>query len=166
MNIVLPSLGDIDEVEVTEICVAVGDLVSAEDSIIVIESDKASMEVPAGHQGTVTELHVSVGDLLNEGAVIGTLTESAAVTTTESTAQSAPQDDQGGLVEPEREQSSSDTVAPMPLGNRLCRYSCRIWAILTRYEVIEVAAQPGTSVNPGDLLVVLESDKGVHGNPH
>ena len=78
MNIVLPSLGDIDEVEVTEICVAVGDLVSAEDSIIVIESDKASMEVPAGHQGTVTELHISVGDMLNEGAVIGTLTESAA----------------------------------------------------------------------------------------
>ena len=131
MNIVLPSLGDIDEVEVTEICVAVGDLVSAEDSII-IESDKASMEVPAGHQGTVTELHVSVGIPLNEGAVIGTLTESAAVTTTESTAQSAPQDDQGGLVEPERSNLPAIPSPPMPLGNRLCRYSCRIWAILTR----------------------------------
>ena len=43
MNIVLPSLGDIEEVEVTEICVAVGDAVGADDPIIVIESDKASM---------------------------------------------------------------------------------------------------------------------------
>jgi pyruvate dehydrogenase E2 component (dihydrolipoamide acetyltransferase) len=159
LNIVLPSLGDIDEVEVTEICVAVGDLVSAEDSIIVIESDKASMEVPAGHQGTVTELHVSVGDLLNEGAVIGTLTESAAVTTTESTAQSAPQDDQGGLVEPEREQSSSDTVAPHPAGQQTVQILVPDMGDIDEVEVIEVAAQPGTSVNPGDLLVVLESDK-------
>ena len=159
MNIVLPSLGDIDEVEVTEICVAVGDLVSAEDSIIVIESDKASMEVPAGHQGTVTELHVSVGDLLNEGAVIGTLTESAAVTTTESTAQSAPQDDQGGLVEPEREQSSSDTVAPHAAGQQTVQILVPDMGDIDEVEVIEVAAQPGTSVNPGDLLVVLESDK-------
>ena len=67
--------GDIDEVEVTEICVAVGDVVNAEDSIIVIESDKASMKRPAGREGTVTELHVSVGDMLSEGATIGVLSE-------------------------------------------------------------------------------------------
>ena len=84
MNIVLPSLGDIDEVEVTEICVSVGDVVSAEDSVIVIESDKASMEVPAGHEGTVTKLHVSVGDMLSEGAAIGVLSQ----TKTEAAAES------------------------------------------------------------------------------
>ena len=73
MNIVLPSLGDIEEVEVTEICVAVGDAVGAEDPIIVIESDKASMEVPAGDAGTIVELNIALGDQLGEGAVIGRL---------------------------------------------------------------------------------------------
>jgi pyruvate/2-oxoglutarate dehydrogenase complex dihydrolipoamide acyltransferase (E2) component len=73
LNIVLPSLGDIDEVEVTEICVTVGDTVDAESPIIVIESDKASMEVPAGAAGTIAELQVSIGDRLGEGAVIGRL---------------------------------------------------------------------------------------------
>ena len=116
------------------------------------------MEVPAGHQGTVTELHVSVGDLLNEGAVIGTLTESAAVTTTESTAQSAPQDDQGGLVEPRGAIFQRYRRPP-------CRWATGVQILvpdmgdIDEVEVIEVAAQPGTSVNPGDLLVVLESDK-------
>ena len=71
MNIVLPSLGDIEEVEVTEICVAGGDAVGAEDPIIVIESDKASMEVPAGDAGTIVELNIALGDQLGEGAVIG-----------------------------------------------------------------------------------------------
>ena len=75
MNIILPSLGDIDEVEVTEICVAIGAEVGAEDSVIVIESDKASMEVPAGADGTITELLVQLGDRLGEGAVIGVLAE-------------------------------------------------------------------------------------------
>ena len=73
MNIVLPSLGDIEEVEVTEICVAVSDVVGADDPIIVIESDKASMEVPAGNAGTIVEISVALGEQLGEGAIIGKL---------------------------------------------------------------------------------------------
>ena len=122
-DIVLPSLGDIDEVEVTEICVAVGDLVSAEDSIIVIESDKASMEVPAGHQGTVTELHVSVGDLLNEGAVIGTLTESGSSNDHRNPLHSQrPKTIRWPLWSRRGSNLPAIPSPPMPLGNRLCRY--------------------------------------------
>ena len=153
MNIVLPSLGDIDEVEVTEICVAVGDVVGAEDSIIVIESDKASMEVPAGHQGTVTELHVSVGDMLTEGAAIGTLAESKAATTAESAAQ-ATTDNDGA--EPELEQAA---VAAPADGQQTVQILVPDLGDIEQVEVIEIAAQSGTSVGPGDLLVVLESDK-------
>ena len=53
MDVLIPNLGDIDEVEVTELCVSVGDLVGENDPIIVIESDKASMEVPAGVTGVL-----------------------------------------------------------------------------------------------------------------
>ena len=157
MNIVLPSLGDIDEVEVTEICVTVGDVVSAEDSIIVIESDKASMEVPAGHLGTVTELHISVGDMLSEGAVIGSLSESEEATTAESAAEPAPQD---ARVESEPEQSPNDAIVAAPAGGQqTVQILVPDLGDIEQVEVIEVAGQPGTVVSPGDLLVVLESDK-------
>ena len=157
MNIVLPSLGDIDEVEVTEICVTVGDVVSAEDTIIVIESDKASMEVPAGHQGTVTELHISVGDMLSEGAAIGSLSESEEATTAESAAEPAPQD---ARVESEPEQSPNDAIVAVPAsGQQTVQILVPDLGDIEQVEVIEVAGQPGTVVSPGDLLVVLESDK-------
>ena len=51
-DIRVPDIGDVDEVEIIEICVAVGDLVEANETIVVIESDKASMEVPAGLVGS------------------------------------------------------------------------------------------------------------------
>ena len=70
MQIKIPNLGDIDEVEVIEICVAVGDSVGANDTLIVIESDKASMDVPAEVAGTVTALHVALGDMVAEGSLI------------------------------------------------------------------------------------------------
>ena len=65
-EITVPNLGDIDEVEVIEICVSEGDEVSAEDTMIVIESDKASMDVPAGVAGTVQSIAVQLGDRLRK----------------------------------------------------------------------------------------------------
>ena len=156
MNIVLPSLGDIDEVEVTEICVSVGDVVSAEDSVIVIESDKASMEVPAGHEGTVTELHVSVGDMLSEGAAIGVLSQSKTGTAAESPAQPLPRSE---LVDSKSRQHAGDDVEAPAGGPQTVQILVPELGDIEQVEVIEVAAQTGTLVNPGDLLVVLESDK-------
>ena len=76
MKIVLPDIGNVEEAEVTEICVSTGQLVGADDTVIVIESDKASMEVPAGAEGIVSEIQVAIGDLLNEGSIIGVLDNS------------------------------------------------------------------------------------------
>lgn len=156
MNIVLPSLGDIDEVEVTEICVAVGDVVNAEDSIIVIESDKASMEVPAGREGTVTELHVSVGDMLSEGAAIGVLSEAEVGTAAESPAQPSAQNE---LVDSESRQPANDDAEAPAGGQQTVQILVPDLGDIEQVEVIEVAVQTGMSVSPGDLLVVLESDK-------
>ena len=81
MKIVLPDIGNVEEAEVTEICVSTGQLVGADDTVIVIESDKASMEVPAGAEGVVSEIQVAIGDLVNEGSIIGVLDNSATKTT-------------------------------------------------------------------------------------
>ena len=70
MDIRIPDIGDAQDVEVIELCVAAGDTVAVNDALIVIESDKASMEVPAPAAGTVQEVLVSLGDLVNEGDAI------------------------------------------------------------------------------------------------
>ena len=67
MDVVIPDIGDAEDVEVIEVCVGVGDAVGENDALIVIESDKASMEVPAPVVGTVTEVLVALGDHVNTG---------------------------------------------------------------------------------------------------
>ena len=66
----VPDLGDFGEVPVIEIHVAAGDVVSAEDPLITLESDKASMDIPSPAAGTVRELQVKVGDLVSRGSAI------------------------------------------------------------------------------------------------
>ncbi len=70
MTVAVPDIGDFDSVEVIEILVAVGDAVQAEDSLISLESDKATMEIPSPYAGVVKELKVAVGDKVSEGSVI------------------------------------------------------------------------------------------------
>src|SRR5690554_3162325 len=78
VTIVVPDIGDATDVEVIEIMVAVGDTVAAEQSLITVESDKASMEVPASHAGVVTAVKVKLGDKVNEGSEIIEVQSSAA----------------------------------------------------------------------------------------
>lgn len=73
INVVVPDIGDFSEVEVIEVLVSVGDTVDVESSLITVESDKASMEIPSSHAGTVTSLAVKVGDKVSKGSVVLTL---------------------------------------------------------------------------------------------
>ena len=63
----IPDLGDVDEVEVIEVCVEVGQKVESEDSIMILETDKAAMEIPASADGVVKNIHIKVGDMVKEG---------------------------------------------------------------------------------------------------
>ncbi len=69
----VPDIGDFTDVPVIEILVSVGDAVAAEDPLVTLESDKATMDVPAPSAGTVTQLRVSIGDRVSEGSVLLTL---------------------------------------------------------------------------------------------
>jgi len=66
----LPDIGDFDQVDVIEVLVAEGDSIEAEASMITLESDKATMEIPSPHAGIVKKLKVAVGDKISEGAVV------------------------------------------------------------------------------------------------
>ena len=69
-DILVPDIGDADSVEVIEVCVNSGDTIAVEDSIIVLESDKATIEVPAPAAGEVAEVKIKVGDKVSEGDLI------------------------------------------------------------------------------------------------
>ena len=69
----VPDIGDFDDVPVIEILVSVGDTVAVEDPLVTLESDKATMDVPAPFAGVVNELSVSVGDRVSEGSLLLTL---------------------------------------------------------------------------------------------
>lgn len=73
LTITLPALGDFDEIEVIEVLIAPGDVIEAEDSIIILESDKATMEIPSPYSGKVVSLQVNVGDRISEGTEIAKL---------------------------------------------------------------------------------------------
>lgn len=70
VEIVVPDIGNFDSVDVIEVLVAVGDTIAKEDSLITVESDKASMDIPSSHAGVVKELKVAVGDKVAKGSLI------------------------------------------------------------------------------------------------
>lgn len=69
-EILVPDIGDFDSVEIIELLVSEGDVVQAEDSLITVESDKASMEIPSSETGKIIKLKVAIGDNISEGSVI------------------------------------------------------------------------------------------------
>jgi pyruvate dehydrogenase E2 component (dihydrolipoamide acetyltransferase) len=77
IEVAVPDIGDFTDVPIVEILVAAGDAVDAEAPLLVLESDKATMEIPAPEAGVVQELKVSVGDTVSEGTVLLTLAPSA-----------------------------------------------------------------------------------------
>jgi len=72
-EVLLPDIGDYENVDIIEILVSVGDRVDVDGSLIVLESDKATMEIPSPFAGVVTEIHVALGDQVSRGALIATL---------------------------------------------------------------------------------------------
>src|SRR5512139_3531020 len=83
VEVKVPDIGDFKDVEVIEVLVKPGDAVAKEQSLVTVESDKASMEIPSSHAGVVKELKVKLGDKISEGSLLLTLESST-------TAQAAP----------------------------------------------------------------------------
>src|ERR1017187_1757753 len=70
IEVKVPDIGDFKEVEVIELLVKVGDTVKVDQSLITVESDKASMEIPSSHAGVVKELKIKIGDKVAEGSLV------------------------------------------------------------------------------------------------
>ena len=171
-TIVVPDIGGAEGAEVVELLVAVGDAIELEQSLIVLESDKASMEIPASHAGVVVELKMAVGDQLSEGDAILTLDTSVAdsdgaetshqeasstdqsATSTDAELASSQSADEGNVVvatadpEASASQAVSEQIVEVPdIGTD------------GDVEVVELCVSVGDMIGEGDSVVVLESDK-------
>ncbi|MCY4045999.1 MAG: dihydrolipoyllysine-residue acetyltransferase [Cellvibrionales bacterium] len=147
-----PDLGGAENVEIIEVCVSAGDTVEAEDSLVVVESDKASMEIPAPKAGKVVAVLVNEGDSLNEGDVILELEAEEGGAEAEAPVEPAP--------EVKEEASVEETPAPVvdPQVSSIQSYNIPDIGGDSA-EVIEVCVAVGDEVEEGDSLIVLESDK-------
>ena len=145
----VPDIGDASNVTVIEVAVAQGDTVAEGDTLIVLESDKASMEIPADASGVVGAIHVSEGSEVNEGDAICELDSADAVG-------SAP------IEPPPAEALTAAPVAAAPVSQE-ATVSEQVVVPDTGsadgVTVIEVAVSVGDTVAEGDTLIVLESDK-------
>jgi len=104
----VPDIGDFDEVEVIEVLVSEGDTVEAEQSLITVESDKASMEIPADKGGKVVKLRIKVGDKVAQGAVIAEIEAQASEESQDPASGASAKAARGGGDSNERKERSSD----------------------------------------------------------
>ena len=161
----VPDIGGAEGAEVVEVLVAVGDVIELEQSLIVVESDKASMEIPASSVGTVTELRVAVGDAVSEGDVILVLATEGAASTP---AQVAPEPEPEKAIElPEPSASPAQTASAEatdisgPAADEMTSIPVRIPDLGSDQgaDLVEILVPVGTTVAEGDSLILLESDK-------
>ncbi|TMP71082.1 biotin/lipoyl-containing protein, partial [Pseudoalteromonas sp. S1608] len=140
-EVTVPDIGD-DEVEVTEIMVAVGDSVEEEQSILNVEGDKAAMEVPAPFAGTVKEIKVNTGDKVKTGSLVFVFEVSGGDN------QSAPAADSKAQEKPAEQTSASSTkeVSVPDIGD-------------DEVEVTEVMVAVGDSVEEEQSILNVEGDK-------
>jgi pyruvate dehydrogenase E2 component (dihydrolipoamide acetyltransferase) len=141
----VPDIGDFKDVPIIEVMVKAGDRVQPEDPLISLESDKATMEVPAPAAGMVKELRVKVGDKVSEGSLIlllesGAAEQAAAPAAAPKTAVSAPP-------APTSAPSGVAEVRVPDIGD------------FKDVPVIEILVKPGDTVKAEDPLITLESDK-------
>ena len=80
IEVIVPDIGNFKDVPIIEVCVKVGDTVKAEDALLTLESDKATIDIPSPADGVIKELKVSVGDKVSEGSLVVVLEAEAAAT--------------------------------------------------------------------------------------
>ena len=153
VEVKVPDIGDFDEVAVIELLVKAGDTVKAEQSLITVESDKASMEIPSSHAGVVKELKVQLGDKVKQGSLVLVLeAEGAGAAPAPSAAPAAAP--AAPVAAPAASPAATPAVAAGPIEVRVPDIGD-----FKDVAVIEVFVKPGDSIKVEQSLITVESDK-------
>ena len=157
IEIKVPDIGDFAEVTVIELMVKPGDTVKAEQSLITVESDKASMEIPSSHAGVVKELKVTLGDKVKEGSVVLMLEVAGAAAAAAPAVASAPVSESKQAAAPASVAPAATTTVAASVGP----IEVRVPDIgdFKDVTVIEVMVKPGDNIRVEQSLITVESDK-------
>ncbi len=156
-KILVPDVGG-DEVEVIEICVAAGDKLEADEGILTVETDKASMDIPAPFSGTLLSLSVSIGDKIKEGDVIAEMQNASATAPAEEVSPGEPAaiDASVAAAAPVVEAAP---VAAVAVASQLIDIAVPDIGEDGEVDCIEVLVSVGDVISEEDGLITLETDK-------
>ena len=154
VEVKVPDIGDFKEVEVIELMVKVGDTIKVDQSLLTVESDKASMEIPSSHAGVVKEIKVKVGDKVAEGSLIVIIDAegSAAAPAAEQAPAAAP-------AAAPAQQAAAPAPAAAPAAGGLQDVIVPDIGDFKEVEVIELMIKVGDTVKVEQSLLTVESDK-------
>ncbi|WP_299789955.1 pyruvate dehydrogenase complex dihydrolipoyllysine-residue acetyltransferase [uncultured Shewanella sp.] len=151
-EVLVPDIGG-DEVQVIEICAAVGDQLAAEESIITVESDKATMDIPAPFAGKLSELKVAVGDTVSEGTLIAMMSAQDAAD------EAVPQAPVQEAAPASAATPASPAPAPVSTGTEVIEVKVPDIGDAADVDIIEVLVAVGDSIDVDTGLITLETDK-------
>ncbi len=161
IEVQVPDIGDFDEVDVIEVLVAEGDRIEEDQSLITVESDKASMEIPSSAAGIVKSLKVKVGDKVSEGTVLlelepdaGAASASEPSATAENKASTETAADTSASVA-----AASASAAPADASGGVVQVVVPDIGDFDEVDVIEVLVNEGDTVQEEQSLITVESDK-------
>ena len=156
-QVLVPDVGG-DEVEIIELCVAVGDIVEAEDALVSVETDKASMDIPAPFAGKITEIKVAVGDKINEGDLVVMIEAAGAdAPVAEVEAPAAPV--AAPVVEAAPAPVVAEAAVAAPAASAVIEVVVPDIGEDGEVDVIEVLVAAGDVIEAEDGLITLETDK-------
>ena len=164
-QVTVPDIGGAEGAEVIEVLVAVGDQVAVDQGLIVLESDKASMEIPSSAAGTVVELLVAEGQQLAEGAPVAVIEVAGGDDVTTPVDSPATADSDEAVAPAPEPAHAPEEQPPQESGGSPAPASAEQTVVVPdigtdeAVELIEVCVEVGATVAEGDSLVVLESDK-------
>ncbi len=157
VDIQVPDIGDFDEVGVIELLVKPGDTVKAEQSLITVESDKASMEIPSSHAGVIKEIKIAIGDKVKQGSVIVVLESADAGAPAAAPVAAAP----APAAAAPKAEAAAPTTAPAAPAAASGPMEVRVPDIgdFKDVAVIEMLVKVGDTVKLEQSLFTVESDK-------
>lgn len=162
MQIITPDIG-VDQAQVTEILVKVGDQIAENDSILVLESDKASVEVPSTASGTVKSISVNVGDTVKEGTLLIELEageSSQANETSDTKAEATPETEAPSTDDAKVEEGPAKDAPQAEAPSESREIELKVPDIgVEKASVAEVLVKVGDVIAEDDSIIVVESDK-------
>ena len=159
LNVNVPDIGDFKDVEIIELLVKPGDTIAVDQSLLTVESDKASMEIPSTHAGVVKELRVKLGDKVSAGSLVLVVEAAAGATVPAAAAAAAPAP--APATPPAAAPAAAAASAPAAVAAAAVPMLVVIPDIgdFDEVAVIEVFVKPGDAVQLEQSLITVESDK-------